>query len=142
MVSALALALSIGAAHPLHSSLTTVAWRPETRTIEVAVRVFTQDLQDALTRRAQTACAYVQAALTLREAGGGTVSTSTCAMQREGDVTWIRFTAQLADPHGLRLSNTMLFERFADQINIVQSSIGGRARTVLFTPGDGLKALT
>lgn len=142
MVTVLVVALSFGAAHPLHSSLTTVAWRPETRTLEVAVRVFTQDLQDALARRTESACAYTQAVLTLRDTAGRTVPTGRCTMARDGDVTWIRLSATPGDPHALRLSNTLLFELFADQINIVQSTLDGRSRTVLFTKGDGPKSLT
>ena len=142
MVSVLAVALSLGASHPMHSSLTTVAWHPETRTLEVAVRVFTQDLQDALARRKGTGCQYAQAVLTLRDAAGHTVPTDRCTIASDGDVTWIRLSAAPGDPHALRLSNTLLFELFEDQINIVQSSVDGRARTVLFTRGDGPKALT
>ena len=142
MVSALVVALTLGVSHPMHSSLTTVAWRQETRTLEVAVRIFTQDLQDALARRTGTACAYAQTVLTLRDAAGRAVPIDRCSLERQGDVTWIRLSAMPGDPNGLHLSNTLLFDRFEDQINIVQSSIGGRARTVLFTRGDGPKALT
>ncbi len=142
MVSTLVVALSIGAAHPLHSSLTTVAWRPETSTLEVAVRVFTQDLEEALARRTGTACVYAQAVLTLRDATGRALPTTRCTMERQADVTWIRFSATPGEVRALRLSNTLLFELFHDQINIVQSRVDGRARTVVFTRGDGLKALT
>lgn len=142
MVSVLAMALSLGAAHPIHSSLTTVAWRQETRTLEVAIRLFTQDLQDALARRKGSGCEYAQAVLTLHDAAGRTVPTDRCTIVRDGDVTWIRLIAAPGDLHALRLSNSLLFELFEDQINIVQSSVDGRARTVLFTRGDGPKALT
>lgn len=141
MVSALALALA-ASAHPLHSSLTTVVWRPETHTIELAVRVFTQDLQDVLTHRTGTACDYARAVLTLRDAAGAALSAVNCTTAREGDVTWIRLSAPAASPRGLRLTNAVLFDTFPDQINIVQASLDGRARTVLFTHGDGPKALT
>ncbi len=141
MVSALVLAVGV-ATHPLHSSLTTVAWRPETRTVELAMRVFTQDLADALAHRTGTPCRYVQAALSLRDATGHAIPIARCSIDKADDVTWIRLSATVDDPRGLRLSNAVLFELFADQINIVQSSIGGRSRTVLFTRGDGLKPLT
>lgn len=142
MVNVFVVALSLGAAHPIHSSLTTVAWRQDTRTLEVAVRLFTQDLQDALARRKGTGCEYAQAVLTLRDAAGRTVPTDRCTIARDGDVTWIHLSATPGDLHALRLSNSLLFELFEDQINIVQSSLDGRARTVLYTRGDGPKALT
>lgn len=136
------MALSLGAAHPIHSSLTTVAWHQETRTLEVAIRLFTQDLRDALARRKEAGCEYAQAVLTLRDAAGRTVPTDQCTIARDGDVTWIRLRATSVDSRALRLSNTLLFELFEDQINIVQSSVDGRVRTVLFTRGSGPKALT
>jgi hypothetical protein len=51
-------------------------------------------------------------------------------------------SAPAADPRGVRLTNAVLFDTFPDQINIVQASFDGRAHTVLFTHGDGPKALT
>jgi hypothetical protein len=104
--------------------------------------VFTQDLQTALAARAATACDYVRATLVLRDSGGRAIAAAQCTTQRQGDVTWIRFAASTPTARGLRLSNTLLVELFADQINIVQASIPGRARTLLFTRGDGPKPLT
>lgn len=141
MVSPLVAALAV-AAHPLHSSMTTVAWHVETHTVELAMRVFTQDLNDALARRTGTACSYAQAVVILRDADGRRIPTVQCTATREQDVTWIRLSASVSDPRGVRLANTVLFELFADQINIVQASLGGRSRTVLFTRGDGPKPLT
>ncbi len=143
MVSPLLLAL-VAAAHPLHSSVTTVTWRQETRTLELTIRVFTEDLEQALARRGGTACGYVAAAMTLRDAAGNAVPLARCAITDQDDVTWIRLSAAVGDspPSGLRLANTVLFELFADQINVVQARIGGRSRTVVYTRGDGTKSLT
>lgn len=139
MVGALVLALLTGA-HPLHSSLTTITWRPETHTLELAVRVFTQDLDQAVVRRDGT-CGYVQTVLTLHDAVGRVVPTIRCSVERQGDVSWIRLATAPGDPRGVRLSNTLLFDLFGDQINIVQSSVTGRTHTLLFTRGDGPKPL-
>ena len=141
MVSVLVLVL-VTAAHTLHSSLATVTWRSETGTLELAVRAFTQDLEGALARRDGSPCAYVQAALTLRDAAGELVPTTRCTVERQGDVSWVRFATAPGDPRAWRLSNSLLFELFRDQINIVQLSIPGRTRTLLFTRGDGPKPLT
>ncbi len=149
----LLVALATTPAHPLHTTLTTVTWRADRRELEVAVRVFTQDLADAVTRapssRAATgsvsdsaACRYATAALSLREAAGASLPVARCGTERAADVTWIRLAVPAERPAGLRLRNEFLFERFADQVNIVQANVDGRARTILFTSGDGPKPLT
>jgi len=37
--------------------------------------------------------------------------------------------------------NAILSELFADQVNVVRAALGGAPQTLLFTPGDGMKAL-
>jgi hypothetical protein len=56
-------------------------------------------------------------------------------------VTWIRLEAPTADPTGFRLLNAFLFELFDDQVNVVQATLRGRMRTMLFTRGDGPKPI-
>jgi len=133
------------AAHPLHSTLTTIAWESRTHTLHVAVRVFTEDLAVALARGTvpsdSAACRYARSALTLRDQTGRSAATERCTIERTGDVTWIRLEAPTADPTGFRLLNAFLFELFDDQVNVVQATLGGRVRTMLFTRGDGLKPL-
>lgn len=140
-------------AHPLHTTLTTVTWRGDRREIEVAVRTFTQDLVDAVTRAARSpaaggsvsdsaACRYATAALSVRDAAGASLPVARCVAERAAEVTWIRLAIPAEHPVGLRLRNAFLFERFADQVNIVQAELAGAPRTILFTTGDGPKPLS
>lgn len=140
----LALALRVDGAHPLHTTLATVAWRADRHQLEVAVRVFTQDLAEAVggTVSDSTACHYASGVLSLRDAAGRLMGTASCSTERAVDVTWIRLIVPAATPAGLRISNAFLFERFPDQVNIVQTNVAGHARTILFTSGDGSKQLT
>jgi hypothetical protein len=145
-------ALGATAAHPLHTTLTTVTWQSARREIEVAVRTFTQDLTDAVTRASRSpaaiggisdsaACRYATAALSVRDAAGMSLRVARCVTERAADVTWIRLAIPAERPLGLRLRNAFLFERFADQVNIVQADLAGASRTILFTSGDGPKPL-
>ncbi len=133
------------APHPLHSTLTTIAWESRTHTLQLAVRVFTEDLADALARGAvpsdSAACRYARSALTLRDRTGRSLATERCTIERTGDVMWIRLEAPAAEPTGFRLLNSFLFELFDDQVNVVQATLRGRMRTMLFTRGDGLKPI-
>lgn len=144
-VAVLLLAALPRAPHPLHSTLTTIAWESRTHTLRVAVRVFTEDLAEALARGTvpsdSAACRYARSALTLRDRTGRSLATERCTIERTDDVTWIRLEAPTADPTGCRLLNAFLFELFDDQVNVVQTTLRGRTRTTLFTRGDGLKPL-
>jgi hypothetical protein len=146
-------ALAATPAHPLHTTLTTVTWHGGRRELEITVRVFTQDLADAVTRAPSSpaaggsvsdsaACRYAMAALSVRDAAGAPLPVARCGTERAADVTWIRLAIPAARPPGLRLRNAFLFERFADQVNIVQADLAGATRTILFTTGDGPKPLT
>ena len=59
-------------------------------------------------------------------------------LRRDGDVVWVTLRAAgVRSLANVRLTNTVLFERYDDQVNVVQTSTGGRRRTVLFTKRDG-----
>lgn len=130
------------AAHPLHTTLTTIAWRSDRRLLDVEVRVFTQDLADARIVADSAACRYAAGVLSIRDAAGKPLPAAGCATERAGDITWIRLHFPAVSPAGLRGLSAFLFERFPDQINIVQANLAGHARTILFTTGDGPKPLT
>jgi len=146
-------ALAAPPAHPLHTTLTTVTWHGDRRELDVAVRTFTQDLADAVTRASRSpaatggvsdsaACRYATAALSVRDAAGASLRVARCVTERAAEVTWIRLAIPAERPVGLRLCNAFLFERFADQVNIVQADLAGATRTILFTTGDGPKPLS
>ena len=42
---------------------------------------------------------------------------------------------------GARVRHSVLCERFDDQVNIVRATYAGRSASLLFTRGDGAKAL-
>jgi len=143
-------ALAVLPAHPLHTTLTTVTWHGDRRELEVAVRVFTQDLADAVTSvpgspatgsSVSAACRYAAAAVSVRDAAGASLPVARCVTERAADVTWIRLAVPVQRREGLRLRNAFLFERFSDQVNIVQSDVAGETHTILFTSGDGPKPL-
>jgi hypothetical protein len=59
-------------------------------------------------------------------------------MRRTDDLVWITLRAPtLRSVAGARLTNRVLFERWDDQVNIVQTAIGARRQTLLFTNRDG-----
>jgi hypothetical protein len=68
--------------------------------------------------------------------------TAWCGIRRTGDLLWLCLRAPAAQGlSGLRVRVALLFDRYADQINIVQATYGGRRVALLFTSGDEAKPL-
>ena len=132
------------AAHPLHTTLTQLAYRDADRSVEVTIRVFADDFRAALPRDVtdSAAAAYLRSAFTLSDPAGRPLAVVWCGMKRTGDLLWLCLRA--AAPRGLsglRVRVALLFDRYEDQINIVQAILEGRRVALLFTRGDASKPL-
>jgi hypothetical protein len=132
------------ALHPLHTTLTQLAYHDADRTVEATVRVFADDLRAALHADLTDAAtvAYLRSTLTLVDRAGRPMAIAWCGLRRTGDLLWLCVRAPAPDGlSGLRVRVALLFERYADQINIVQASYAGRRAALLFTRGDAPKPL-
>ena len=132
------------AAHPLHTTLTQLAYRDADRTVEVTVRVFADDFRAALARDVtdSAAAAYLRSTLTLTDRAGRPLAVVWCGMKRTGDLLWLCLRAPAPRGlSGLRVRVAVLFDRYDDQINIVQAIFEGRRVVLLFTRGDASKPL-
>ena len=132
------------AAHPLHTTLTELTYGDAERVVHLSVRAFGDDLRAALGGDVTDSAAsgYLRAKVTLADRAGRTLQLVWCGLRRTGDVVWLCLRAAAADgARGLQLHVGLLFERFADQINIVQATHDGRRGTLLFTRGDPPRSL-
>jgi hypothetical protein len=132
------------AAHPLHTTLTQLAYRDADRSVEVTIRVFADDFRAVLTRDVtdSAAAAYLRSAFTLTDRAGRPVAVVWCGMKRTGDLLWLCLRAPAPrGMSGLRVRVALLFDRYDDQINIVQVTYHGRRVSLLFTRGDASKPL-
>ena len=130
--------------HPLHTTLTQLAYRDADRTVEATVRVFADDFRAALGQEVtdSAAAAYLRSTFTLADPAGRPLAIAWCGLRRTGDLLWLCLRAPaFQGVTGLRVRVTLLFERYADQINIVQANYAGRRAALLFTRGDAAKAL-
>jgi hypothetical protein len=58
-------------------------------------------------------------------------------MRRTDDLVWVTLRApSVRSMTGAHLTMRVLFDRWDDQVNIVQSAVGGRRQTLLFTKRD------
>ena len=144
-------AVRTAVAHPLHTTLTQLAYDASARVLNVTVRVFADDFGAAVMGRRVAAefvppdsamMRYVGGRFALHGPRGESIPLRWCGMRREGEAMFLCLRAGgQPSPAGARMRNALLTEVFADQVNIVQASYGGAKRTLLFTPRDGMKPL-
>ena len=129
-------------AHPLHTSYTEIA-RDRSGRLMISIKVFSDDFQSALTQftpgeRGQPngdedVRRYVQRLFIIRTSDGSPVALSWCGVRSEGNQLIICAMTSSAVRGAVRVSNALLFERFADQINIVRWTTPSGTRTLVLT---------
>jgi len=131
------------ALHPLHTTLTELSYNTADRTVQVSVRAFADDFGAAAGGVSDSAAsAYLRSVLTLTDQNGRPLPLGWCGLRRTDDLLWLCLRA--AVPRGLsgvRVEARLLFERYRDQVNIVQASYGGQRASLLFVRGDAAKPL-
>ena len=158
IVALVATVHSVGA-HPLHTSLAEMVYDPAAKEIRISIRVFVDDLTKASDAYARARAAalrrpgspataeltlidYIRASFIVTDRAGHPLSLSSCGGKPVGDLMWLCFRAPApAGPAGFSVTHKVLFDLYADQINIVQASYGGKKISLLFTRGDGFKRL-
>ena len=138
--------------HPLHTTLAEVTTAPDGG-LQIVLRAFVDDFAAAVSGRAPLPAAstatpadsatqrYLGRTLLLSDAAGRRLALVVAGVRRNGDLVWVTLRASsVRTTAGVRLTNQVLFERFDDQVNIVQTSIAGRRQTVLFTKREGAVA--
>jgi hypothetical protein len=149
IVCGIAASASTAFSHPLHTTLTEVTMLAD-GSVQIVLRAFIDDFSAAVTGRAprqgmpiptpadSAAARYLGETVVLTDAVGQRVSLQVAGIRRTDDLVWVTLRApMLRSAAGARLTNRVLFERWDDQVNIVQTVIGPRRRTLLFTKRDG-----
>jgi hypothetical protein len=147
--------VALGGWHPLHTTITTVAYDATAHTATATIRIFADDLARAVeqglgTKRAAgqaagpaadtAAVEYIRRKFTIANRDGRPVPLLSCGIRVTGDLRWICLRASL--PQGLsdvRIGDAVLTDVYADQVNVVMTEDGGRHGSLLFTRGDGPK---
>ena len=138
------------AAHKYYTSLARAEYNEESKAVEVALRVFADDFELALTRRsgrkvyldktedaAALALAYLRETFEVSGRDGRRVELRWVGMETQGDVAWLYFEAPLPEgPSGASLRDRVLLELFRTQVNIVNLKYGGAKLDLVFRRGD------
>jgi len=132
-----ALALS---AHPLNTTITELSEDRAHGVVRATIRVFADDFGKA--KGTRTELDYVMSKFSFTDRGGKSLPLRSCGTRSEGGLLWI--CVEAPSPDGLaplRVSNGMLSDLFDDQVNVVQGTVGGARRSLLFIKGDRAKPL-
>lgn len=143
--------------HDFHTSLTEMRVNAQEKTVEVTVRVFTDDLENALTRananqRVRLEAAdkhdplidrYLKQHFVLTAASGKLRPFRYLGKEFEADATWLYLEISLTEPlAGAKLQQLVLLDLFDDQTNLVNVFYGGdEKRSFLFNQKNKLHQL-
>ncbi len=132
--------------HDFHSSLAEIHYNAASKSLEVSLRVFSDDLNAALTKASrrpirvdQTTAtdALIKQYLDKHFAFANAKNTRQPAVwvgkEIAVDVTWLYFEIPLTENlNGMRFENSLLCELYEDQVNIVNLNYQKQKRTYLF----------
>lgn len=139
------------AAHKFHASFTTIEYNAESRSLEILLRVFSDDLENALSRKARRRIEldrtpnvaelvgeYVRERFKLRRTPDAALRLLWVGMEQRVDMTWVYVEAPSPTGFaGVEASATIFFELFRDQKNNVSSKDErGKRHDVLFRSGE------
>ena len=136
--------------HAYHSTITELHYNTAKKQLELAVKVFTDDFEKALSqgqparvnltdagpRPLALASAYLQRTLQVRTVAGAPLPLQVLGMQSEKDGYWLYCKVPLPGPvPGVKLRQAMMLDLFGDEANIVNIEAGGKKQSALFRDG-------
>ncbi len=139
-----------GSLHDFHTSLTEIQYNAKEKSLEVSIRIFTDDFESALTKlnsgqkvviNGATDKAnpliekYIQQHFVILNAQKQKKGFNFIGKELEGEATWVYIEFAnceniLSQPHILQ--NTILLDMFDDQSNLVNLFFGKVKKTMLF----------
>ena len=153
-------AFRIPHSHKIHVSVTNLEFNQPKQMVEIVIRVFTDDLENALSQRAkrvvkidpatvgkdrqviEQVTAYLRSNFELKNKAGRSVSLSWNGIEGQIDMFWIYVKGWMPGGlEGARMRNKIFCELFDDQVNIVNAKHQGRQIGLMFESKDDFKAL-
>lgn len=139
--------LALPGGHPTHTSAAELSQSSD-GALSVAIRLFADDIGATIGAppgqppAGEVLRSYLADRFVIRDRSGAQVALAWDEGSISGDVLTLRSQARVAGGlAGAKVTNRVLTERFADQVNVVRATYAGRSATLIFTRGDGPKAL-
>jgi hypothetical protein len=142
-------------AHPYHTSIGEMHYNPKSQSLEISLKVFTDDLEKSLSETvkkpvilSQKAEIKNQIAILLKnsfaiEQAGKALPQQFIGLEAEKDTYWLYLEVKVKPEllSELKIRNQLLMETFPDQMNILNLEIKGQKKTLLFRAEDYRKSL-
>lgn len=142
-------------AHTYHTSLTRMDYNAQDKNIEISVQLFVHDVLPMLERRLKKRVdiektpeangelfKYLGENFVFQNKKGEAQPLKWVGREFENDVVYVYVEIPFTESfEGTRLKNTLFFESFAQQTNLVVARFGDKKADLLFKAGDGLKDL-
>ncbi|WP_324676350.1 DUF6702 family protein [Hymenobacter sp. GOD-10R] len=148
----------LAAAHTYHASIMELHYNASKQQLEVALKVFTDDFEKALStgqprsisleqspkpQVTALVSALLRRSIVFGTKPGETLPIQFIGIQKETDAHWLYFAVKLAKPiNGIYLRHSLLEDTFPDQMNIVNVEANGKKQSALFKDGDESQKLT
>jgi hypothetical protein len=143
-------------AHKFHTSFAEADYDAETRSLQITLRTFPDDLDSAVRRRGgkrvspddkkafgAQVFAYLQETFQVRTAKGEAAKLSWVGMDAGVDSAWLYFEAALPEGvEGARVRQQFLCDLYDDQINLVSVKSGGKRAELRFERGGDFKPIS
>ena len=146
--------------HKVHVSVTYLEFNQPKQTVEIVIRVFTDDLESALSRNGSRTVkidpesagkerrvgdlvmAYLRNNFELKNKAGRPVTLTWSGIEGQMDMFWIYVKGRMPGGlEGAQMRNKIFCELFDDQVNIVNSKLQGKQIGLMFEPKDDFKAI-
>lgn len=128
---ALAVPRQVAVAHDIHTTLLHLKWDARGAVLSGTLRIFVDDMSVAAAAARLTPTAYVLRGVRV-VVEGREVPLTWCGEELRGDAAVICLRGSAGGVAGMRIRNTLLLERYTDQVNIVRVE-AGRVVTLLLT---------
>jgi len=141
--------------HDFHTSIARIDFNAKEKTLEVSIRVFTDDLESALSKdnggqkfvvvnndkNDAFVEKYIRKHFAFISSKKQKKSFAYIGKEQEADATWIYVEVPMNEPFvGFSLQNDILHELFDDQINLVNISYPQK-KSYIFKKGEGVVGL-
>lgn len=137
------------ARHSYHATITELRYNAEKKQVELAIKVFVDDFERALSQGQPAHISlsgnslalpltesYLHRTVTLKTPTGSSLPLQFLGMQPEKDAYWLYCKAVSPRPlTGLQLRQAVLLDVFSDQMNIVNVEAGAKKLSALFRAG-------
>jgi hypothetical protein len=133
--------------HDFHTSLTEMRYNIKSKTFEISLRVFTDDLQKVLSTTNQNKKflvenndkndpfveAYIHKNFVVTNPKNQKLNINYIGKEKEGEATWIYLEMPVNESiNGSKIQNNVLIDMFEDQTNILNIFVQNQKRSYLF----------